>query len=159
MTAAVWVGVSGAKVIMALMRLSHSGGKAVFIFLALVVAIIIVLAKLAVLPAVSVKRASSKTWRNRLIIFGWAFSISSSRSRVYGWWRTASVKISSNRSTLAMVWYSLMSSRIMFLVLPKNSEAKALAVSVFPTPVGPANKNPAMGLLGLSSWVRARLIA
>ena len=42
---------------------------------------------------------------------------------------------------------------------PKRKVAKLLASSVFPTPVGPRNKNPPIGRSGLPSPVRLRRIA
>src|SRR3989344_4700981 len=51
---------------------------------ALLVAMIIVLAKLTVRPSISVRRPSSSTCRNRSKIFGFAFSISTRRSEREG---------------------------------------------------------------------------
>ncbi len=52
-----------------------------------------------------------------------------------------------------------MSNRIKLFILPLNSTANALDNSVFPTPVGPTNRNEPIGLLGSLIPDLERLIA
>ena len=123
------------------------------------VMIMIVFLKLTNLPLLSVKRPSSSTCKSTLNTSGCAFSISSSNTMEYGLLRTASVSCPpssyptypggapTKRLTLCFSWYSLMSIRVMaFSSLNKNS-ARALANSVFPTPVVPRNINDPIGRL------------
>ena len=102
--------------------------------------------KSAVRPASSVKRASPSTWSNTSKIAGDAFSISSSRTTENGRRRTADTSLPSwsrlprNRGTASQPENSLMSKRAMRWSEPNRKVARALAVSVLPTPVGPTNR-------------------
>ena len=53
-----------------------------------------------------------------------------------------------SRATVCFSMYSDMSIRIMLASSSKSVVANARASSVFPTPVGPRNKNDPIGLLG-----------
>ncbi len=55
--------------------------------------------------------------------------------------------------------YSLMSTRIIASSEPNIASAKALANSVFPTPVGPKNINEPIGRVGSLKPLRERRIA
>ena len=57
----------------------------------LLVMITMVLAKLTAFPLASLNRPSSRIWSSMLKTSGWAFSISSKRTTLYGRRRTASV--------------------------------------------------------------------
>ena len=64
--------------------------------------------------------------------------------------------------SLATLWrsmYSDMSSRTILSSLSKSCAAKALAVSVLPTPVGPRKMNEPMGRLGSDRPARERRMA
>ena len=63
------------------------------------------------------------------------------------------------RATECFSMYSDMSMRTMARSSSKMNSAKALAVSVFPTPVGPRKMNEPTGRLGSCSPARARLTA
>ena len=64
-----------------------------------------------------------------------------------------------SRATVCFSWYSLMSMRTMAWSSSKRNSARARAVSVFPTPVGPRKINEPMGRLGSESPDRARRTA
>ena len=50
--------------------------------------------------------------------------------------------------TLCFSMYSVISTRISAFSSPKTASASALDNSVFPTPVGPKNRNEPIGLFG-----------
>ena len=64
-----------------------------------------------------------------------------------------------NLLTESFSMYSDMSIRIMFFSEPNTASATALESSVFPTPVGPRNKNDPVGLLGSFRPTRPRRMA
>ncbi len=119
----------------------------------------------------SVRRPSSRICKNTLKISGCAFSISSRSITEYGLRRTASVSCPPSswpiypggaQISRATAWdsiYSLISIRIIACGSLKSSSASALAVSVFPTPVGPRKRNDPMGLSGSESHALLRRIA
>mmetsp|Transcript_23138 Transcript_23138/g.64878 ORF Transcript_23138/g.64878 Transcript_23138/m.64878 type:complete len:299 (+) Transcript_23138:302-1198(+) len=123
-------------------------------------------------PRESVSLPSSSNCNNTLITAEWAFSISSSSTTQKGRLRTASVSCPplswptypggapTKRLTECASEYSLMSSRTKACFGSSNSsDARALAVSVFPTPVGPQNRNEPSGASGRAKPARARTIA
>mmetsp|Transcript_2579 Transcript_2579/g.8658 ORF Transcript_2579/g.8658 Transcript_2579/m.8658 type:complete len:283 (+) Transcript_2579:296-1144(+) len=127
--------------------------------------------KSTVRPFPSVMRPSSRTWRRTFNSVEWAFSISSKRTTVWGDFLTASVSCPPascptypggepmRRATAWASEYSEQSIRTRFFGSSKSSEARALAVAVFPTPVGPRKRNVPKGLSVLASPARARRIA
>ncbi len=116
----------------------------------------------------SVKVAWSITCKSTLNTSGWAFSISSSSTTLYGWARTASTSnppcskptypggAPISRATACFSMYSLMSKRVNSL---PRWRASCLASSVLPTPVGPVKRKQPAGRSGMPSPARARLIA
>ena len=113
--------------------------------------------KSAVLPWASVSLPSSNTWRNRFHMLGFDFSISSRSITVNGCFLTWLVN-SPSSATISGVprilseefgdWNSLMSSRIIRSDEPKTKSARALTISVFPVPVGPAKRKTPVGRVG-----------
>mmetsp|Transcript_133615 Transcript_133615/g.333471 ORF Transcript_133615/g.333471 Transcript_133615/m.333471 type:complete len:240 (+) Transcript_133615:1033-1752(+) len=61
--------------------------------------------------------------------------------------------------TVCFSMYSLISKQVKASLVPKKVVAKIRQSSVLPTPVGPQNMRPAMGLTGSRSPKRARLSA
>ena len=120
----------------------------------------IVFLKSTVLPCESVIRPSSNTCRSTLNTSGWAFSISSNNTTLYGLRRTASVSWPPSsyptypggapirRDTEYFSMYSLISIRTIFCSSSNRVAASVLASSVLPTPVGPRNRNEPIGLDG-----------
>ena len=133
--------------------------------------------KSATLPLLSVNLPSSNTWSKILKVSGWAFSISSNKITEYGFLLTASVSCPPssyptypggapiNLLTECLSWYSLISIRVIEFSSSNKYSARALASSVFPTPVVPKNRkvpigfvsscNPALDLLTASdtAWI------
>mmetsp|Transcript_33499 Transcript_33499/g.53883 ORF Transcript_33499/g.53883 Transcript_33499/m.53883 type:complete len:267 (-) Transcript_33499:1660-2460(-) len=135
------------------------------------VMIINVLVKSIVRPLLSVRRPSSSIWRSTLKTSGCAFSISSNKTKEYGFRLTASVSCPpsskptypggdpTRREVANLSIYSDISSRIMASSEPKYDDARDLASSVFPTPVGPAKIKLATGRLASLRPTRDLLIA
>ena len=121
--------------------------------------------KSTVRPWESVIRPSSRTCNNTLKTSGWAFSISSNKTILYGFRRTASVNWPPSsyptypggapikRETLCFSMYSDISIRTICRSSSNSCSAKALATSVLPTPVGPKNIKEPIGRF--SSWICA----
>ena len=94
---------------------------------------------------------------------GWAFSISSKRTTEYGFLLTLSLSCPPSSyptypggepisfDTLCFSIYSDISTRIIASSEPKTASANVFESSVFPTPVGPKNRNEPIGLLALFS--------
>ena len=61
--------------------------------------------------------------------------------------------------TLCFSMYSLMSTLMIESSVPKSASASALESSVFPTPVGPRNRNDPIGLFGSLRPTRPLLMA
>ena len=88
---------------------------------------------------------------------GCAFSNSSSRTTENGCLRTwlmsdavsGDVALPRILAVDSAVWNSLMSRRIRRSSEPNRYSAAVLASSVLPVPVGPANRNTPIGLLGI----------
>ena len=127
--------------------------------------------KSTVRPWPSVSRPSSSTWSSALKTLGWAFSSSSKRTTEWGRRRTASVSCPpsskptypggapTSLDTECASPYSDMSRRTMARSSSKRNSARARAVSVFPTPVGPRNRNDPTGRFGSCTPARARRTA
>ena len=114
-----------------------------------------VLLKSVVWPAALVSRPSPKTWRKASKTCGWAFSISSNSTTLNGCRDTSRVSSPSgcqrspnSRAIEPGDCISLMSKRISRSALPNRYSARAFAVSVLPTPVGPTNRKVASGRSG-----------
>ena len=102
---------------------------------------------------------------------GWAFSISSNKITENGFLRTFSLNCPPPSyptypggepiilDTLCFSIYSDISTRIMDSSLPNTASASALETSVFPTPVGPKNRNEPIGRFGSLSPTRPRRTA
>ena len=113
------------------------------------------LRKSASRPPASVSRASPSACNSRSKNDASAFSTSSSSSTLNGCSRTLAVSKPSlpktpptSLRTATASAYSLMSNRVRRSFEPKRNSATALAISVFPTPVGPMNRSDAMGRFG-----------
>ena len=137
---------------------------------ALDVIMITVFEKSTFLPCESVMCPSSNTCKKILNTSGCAFSISSSKMTEYGCLLTCSLSCPPSScptypggepisfATLCFSIYSDISTRIIEFSSPKRASARALDNSVFPTPVGPRNKNEPIGRFGSFSPTLPRLI-
>jgi len=134
-------------------RLSPRGRRAP----RLLVMMIIAWRKSAVDPEASVKRPSSKSCRKMSQTCGTVFSISSSSTIENGclriWWTRAPLSTLGAapagrpriRSSASGPCSSLISRRIIRSGEPKSHSASALAIAVFPVPVGPAKRKTPSG--------------
>ena len=109
-------------------------------------------------------RPVSKIWSSNFPTAASAFSNSSNRMTAFGFSRTldqipplrphiwrSTEECPNNRCLLVSVgWKGVAISRIRLFADPLNICASCTAVSVFPTPVGPPNKNTPRGLSELS---------
>mmetsp|Transcript_7362 Transcript_7362/g.17761 ORF Transcript_7362/g.17761 Transcript_7362/m.17761 type:complete len:654 (+) Transcript_7362:732-2693(+) len=124
------------------------------------VKMMMVFLKSTVRPCPSVMRPSSSTCRSTLNTSGWAFSISSNSTTLYGLLLTASLSCPpssyptypggapTRRDTESFSMYSDMSMRTICSSESNSRSVSTLASCVLPTPVGPRNMKEAMGLSG-----------
>ena len=118
---------------------------------ALLVAMMMVLRAFTLLPRASVNTPSSRICKKRSCTSCAPFSNSSRSRTLYGCSRSMSGSMPecsfspSRRTSASSPLNSDISSRCKLPSPPKKICASALAVSVFPTPVGPRNKNEPIG--------------
>ena len=128
----------------------------------LLVRMIIVLRKLTSLPFASVNTPSSSSCNSKLNTSGCAFSISSKSTTEKGFfiiWAVSELASRDpsaiNRETSSRFTYSFKSRRIILSSPLKYTSESAFESSVFPTPVGPRNKNVPIGRF----WFRTPVLA